>query len=133
LREVVEVAFIRLWRLPWTKINQPTKTTKTFSRDVSWRAGMNLTNLTIDELVVLRGDVETQLQTLVAARQDELKAEADRLSAINGKAVLKPSKRSVKYRDGSNEWSGTGSMPGWLTAKKALGEDVERYRVREAV
>jgi DNA-binding protein H-NS len=89
---------------------------------------MDISKLSIDDLVQLRDDVGSRLQSLVSARQSELQAEVDRLAAINGKGVLKPSKK-VKYKDGSNEWSGVGTTPGWLSAKKALGEDIEKYRV----
>jgi hypothetical protein len=79
---------------------------------------MDISELSIDELARLRDDAGVRLQRLVAARQDELKAEADRLAAINDKTVLKPSKK-VKYRDGANEWS-------WISTGLALSEEGTR-------
>lgn len=88
---------------------------------------MNIDSLSIDELVTLRDGVSTRLQTLVEARQSELKAEADKLAGLTGQTILKPAKR-VKYRKGNETWSGTGSKPAWAAA---LGDGLEQYRVRE--
>ena len=95
---------------------------------------MNIENLTIEQLADLRDKVISTLSDKVSARQRELSGEAERLSAIlgqpNGKTPPKVrAKRPLKYRDGDREWVGVGSMPGWLSAKKALGEDIEKYRV----
>jgi DNA-binding protein H-NS len=43
----------------------------------------------------------------------------------------KPGQRSVaiKYRDGSNAWSGRGSKPKWLAAAIASGKKIEQFQV----
>lgn len=84
---------------------------------------MNIDTLSIEELAELRDKVNSTLADRIATRQKELQTELERVGALVSKA---PTKRAVKYRDGTNEWSGTGSMPAWLKAK---GDNIEYYRV----
>lgn len=89
---------------------------------------MDTSALTIDELVELRESASIGLQSLVEAHQSELKAESERLAAIDGQKVSKPS-RKVKYinPDGvrieigpKRVWAGTGTEPAWGKQFKAL-------------
>lgn len=94
-------------------------------------ADLLLDGMSIDDLAALRDQVVSTLADKVAERQRELAGEAKRLSALVGQPVVKTApqaraKRPVKYRDGSNEWSGCGSAPAWVKAK---GDLLENYRV----
>jgi hypothetical protein len=94
-------SFVRAWRIAWTY--QSYRSTNWLSLGEVWKHSFKSSS---------------------PARQEELATENMKLCGIFGKTVLKPSEK-VKCRDGHHEWSGVGSRPSWLSAKKALGEDIE--------
>jgi hypothetical protein len=102
-----------------------------FNAFYAWRCRMNPEQLSIEQLAALRDEVNSLLAERVSARRRELSSEAERLGALvtqpNSKSPPQPrAKRPVKYRDGSNEWSGCGSPPAWVKLK---GDTLENYRV----
>jgi DNA-binding protein H-NS len=91
---------------------------------------MQIESLSIEELAELRDKVIGTLNEHVTVRQRELQGEIDRLGGVVSSQPAKSStacpKRAVKYRDGSNEWTGVGTMPAWAKLK---GDTLESYRV----
>lgn len=85
---------------------------------------MDISNLTIDELVKLRDDVAGRLVGLIRARQNELKEEGERLDALNGKTVLKP---KYVHPDGMT-WHGRGSKPKWVEDWLSQGRTLEQLK-----
>ena len=79
---------------------------------------MNIEALSIDDLVTLRETVSTRLQSLVEARQGELRAEADKLASLAGKTVLKPVKyvhpQDREVYGPKRTWQGRGTQPEWV-------------------
>ncbi len=93
-------------------------------------AYVDLEDLSIDGLVILRDRVLHKLQDRVEARQEELRAENERLSALTPStgpvAVLK-----AKYahpHDKGKTWGGRGSKPKWVEDWLAGGGTLEELR-----
>ena len=87
---------------------------------------MDISNLTIDELVKLRDDVAGRLVGLIKARQGELQAEAERLAALNGKTVLKP--KYAHPTQSNQTWHGRGSKPRWVEDWLREGGTLEQLK-----
>ena len=89
---------------------------------------MTLNKMDIDELLKLRGSIETEL----AKRSDQIR---DQLSALGhrngGRSRLKGIKIAPKYRGPKGEtWAGRGAHPRWLTALLAKGRKLESYAIK---
>jgi DNA-binding protein H-NS len=98
-------------------------------------AKANLTSMSVDALLKLRGDVVNVL----SQKAEQLKAQLSHLGGELGNArrgpgsALKGRKAAVKYRDGAgNAWSGRGAHPVWLRGKLKAGAKLEDFAVTKS-
>lgn len=82
-------------------------------------AAVNLSNMDVNALLKLRGDIDDQL----AQRRTDLQKELSRLDGVKSgpgrkaKGGLKGRKVAAKYRskkDSSLQWAGRGAVPRWM-------------------
>jgi DNA-binding protein H-NS len=101
---------------------------------------LNLKNMDVDALLVLRSQVDSQLATRRSdlqkqlARLQRLAAEASVVVANvgNGRtSAMKGVKVKPKYRDAKtgDTWAGRGVQPRWLTAALKAGKKLEDYLI----
>jgi hypothetical protein len=79
--------------------------------------------MSIEELAQLRDKVIATLSDRITSRQKELQSE---IARVRDPWTARSQNALWSTWDGSNEWSGVGTMPAWA---KALGPNLERYRV----
>jgi DNA-binding protein H-NS len=101
---------------------------------------LNLKNLDVDALLVLRSQIDVQLMTRRSDLQKQL-ARLQRLSADapavapNGRtSAMKGVKVKPKYRDPRTgyTWAGRGVQPRWLTAALKGGKKLDDYLIDKA-
>jgi DNA-binding protein H-NS len=97
----------------------------------------NITNMDVDELLALRGEVERAL----AERGRDLERQLAMLGAGGAKrgrppgkpgrtSAMKGVKIAPKYRGpGGETWAGRGAMPRWLAALLKEGHSVEEFAI----
>jgi DNA-binding protein H-NS len=101
---------------------------------------LNLKNMDVDALLVLRSRVDSQLATRRSdlqkqlARLQRLAAEASVVAANveNGRtSAMKGVKVRPKYRDArtGDTWAGRGLQPRWLTAALKAGKKLDDYLI----
>jgi DNA-binding protein H-NS len=101
---------------------------------------LNLKNMDVDALLVLRSRVDSQLATRRSdlqkqlARLQRLAAEASVVVANvgNGRtSAMKGVKVKPKYRDArtGDTWAGRGVQPRWLTAALKAGKKLDDYLI----
>src|SRR5260370_41471341 len=97
----------------------------------------NLKNMDVDALLVLRSQIDNQLETRRSDLQKQL-ARLQRLSADapvvarNGRtSAMKGIKVKPKYRDAKtgDTWAGRGVQPRWLTAALKAGKKLDDYLI----
>ncbi len=101
---------------------------------------LNLKNMDVDALLVLRAQIEGQL----ASRRSELQKQLARLQRLaaeapvaapngaNGRtSAMKGVKVKPKYRDArtGDTWAGRGVQPRWLTAALKAGKKLDDYLI----
>jgi DNA-binding protein H-NS len=98
---------------------------------------VNLKNMDVDALLVLRAQIDGQLMTRRSELQKQL-ARLQRLAAdapaavANGRtSAMKGVKVKPKYRDAStgDTWAGRGVQPRWLTAALKSGKKLGDYLI----
>jgi DNA-binding protein H-NS len=101
---------------------------------------LNLKNMDVDALLILRSQVDSQLATRRSdlqkqlARLQRLAAEASAVVANvgNGRtSAMKGVKVKPKYRDArtGDTWAGRGVQPRWLTAALKAGKKLDDYLI----
>lgn len=111
---------------------------------------LNIAALSLDELLVLRGEVDALISTRAAAEMVQLEAKIATLKAFAVKhkpaapsTKPKPSVRAstrkrkrggkapIKFRDPKtgNTWSGRGLTPVWLRNHEAAGKKRQKFAV----
>jgi DNA-binding protein H-NS len=98
---------------------------------------LNLKNMDVDALLVLRSQIDGQLAT----RRSDLQKQLARLQKVgsdapvlagNGRvSAMKGVKVKPKYRDPKtgDTWAGRGVQPRWLTAAVKTGKKIEDYLI----
>src|SRR5580700_4431082 len=101
---------------------------------------LNLKNMDVDALLILRSQVDSQLATRRSdlqkqlARLQRLAAEASAVVANvgNGRtSAMKGVKVKPKYRDArtGDTWAGRGVQPRWLTAALKSGKKIDDFLI----
>jgi DNA-binding protein H-NS len=101
---------------------------------------LNLKNMDVDALLILRSQVDSQLATRRSdlqkqlARLQRLAAEASVVASSvgNGRtSAMKGVKVKPKYRDArtGDTWAGRGVQPRWLTAALKAGKKLDDYLI----
>jgi DNA-binding protein H-NS len=97
--------------------------------------------LSLDALVQLREQVDSQISRLAARMRAELEDKLARLQRATGKATsgatgrrssMKGRKVPPKYRNPKNRsetWAGRGAMPRWLRSLVEQGRKVEEFAI----
>src|SRR5947208_10720302 len=93
-------------------------------------AKRNLTSMSVDDLLQLRGDIDEALNR----RAVQLREQLSRLGGGERKrgrpSLLRGRKVAVKYRDSSgNTWAGRGAQPVWLREKLKAGAKLADFAV----
>ena len=99
----------------------------------------NLNKLTADELIALRGEVDTLLSARVTQERRRLESQLVALSRVNGGAAKRGRPAlgprgtvAPKYRNPENPsetWAGRGLKPRWLTAAMKGGKKLEHFSI----
>jgi DNA-binding protein H-NS len=101
---------------------------------------LNLKNMDVDALLILRSQIDSQLATRRSDLQKQL-ARLQRLAADapvvapnvgNGRtSAMKGVKVKPKYRDArtGDTWAGRGLQPRWLTAALKAGKKLDDYLI----
>lgn len=108
----------------------------------------NPSNMTLPELVQLRGKIDGLIKVRVADERDHLQARLDELKSLAGNAEAPPkgngyghttrrraraaSRKTIppKYRGPSGEtWSGRGLTPRWLAALEKTGKKRDAFLI----
>jgi DNA-binding protein H-NS len=97
----------------------------------------NLTSMSIDALLKLRGDLEKTLSRKAAQLKDQLSRLGDEAGGYRQRgrgSSLRGRKVAVKYRDRSGKtWAGRGAQPVWLREKLKAGAKLEDFAVQKTV
>jgi DNA-binding protein H-NS len=99
----------------------------------------NLSGMDFDELMSLRGQVDTALSGHRSALEKQLAALGGSVRSFGGAALrerrgsLKGRKVAAKYRSAEGEtWAGRGATPRWLVAAmKATGKKREDFLIKK--
>jgi DNA-binding protein H-NS len=104
--------------------------------------GMNLKSMSLDQLVNLRGQVNSALVAKVADQRRTLESELSKISRLQvGGARAKSGRDGLrgsvapKYRNPENAsetWAGRGLKPRWLTAAIKSGKKQEDFLIARA-
>jgi DNA-binding protein H-NS len=98
----------------------------------------NLSKLSVDQLIILRSQVDAMLSTKVTQERRSLETQLAALSRVNGAGAKsgRPSLRggtvAPKYRNPENPsetWAGRGLKPRWLTAALKAGKKLEHFSI----
>jgi DNA-binding protein H-NS len=101
----------------------------------------NLTKLTVEQLIALRGEVDALLSNKVTQERRNLESQLAALTRVNGggakrgRSTLRGSTRgpvAPKYRNPENPsetWAGRGLKPRWLTAAMKKGKKLEHFSI----
>lgn len=102
---------------------------------------MDLSKLSLDELRVLRKDVEKAIKEFAKRKRSEAMKEIQAVAKkhglsvddiMGGKSKGKKSKTPAKYRNPANpeqEWSGRGRQPAWFKSALAAGKKPETMEI----
>jgi DNA-binding protein H-NS len=102
---------------------------------------LNLKNMDVDALLVLRSQIDGQLMTRRSelqkqlARLQRLAADAPAVIANGRTSAMKGVKVNPKYRDArtGDTWAGRGVQPRWLTAALKSGKKLDDYLIDKNV
>src|SRR5262249_48195094 len=98
-------------------------------------ARVNLSGMTVEELMDLRERVEGLLSERHAELQEQLERMDRAIAVVSGRgrqgaSALKRKKVPPKYRGPSGEtWAGRGARPGWLVAAIKRGRKLEDFLI----
>jgi DNA-binding protein H-NS len=98
---------------------------------------LNLKNMDVDALLILRSQIDGQLMTRRSdlqkqlARLQRLSADAPAAAANGRTSAMKGVKVKPKYRDPrtGDTWAGRGVQPRWLSAALKGGKKLEDYLI----
>lgn len=85
------------------------------------------------EKAQLEAEIRAQKPAAIAQVRELMEQLGVSLADLGGVAAARgapATKRPVKYRDGSNTWTGVGQRPRWLAAKLRQGHTIEDFRVK---
>jgi DNA-binding protein H-NS len=87
----------------------------------------NIKNLSVQQLLALRDDIDKQLET----RRSELQAQLAQIGGLGKANPVKGSKVAAKYRHPKTgeTWSGRGGVAGWLAAEIKAGKKRDDFLI----
>jgi DNA-binding protein H-NS len=87
----------------------------------------NIKNLSVQQLLALRDDIDKQLET----RRSELQAQLAQIGGLGKANSVKGSKVAAKYRHPKTgeTWSGRGGVAGWLAAEIKAGKKRDDFLI----
>jgi DNA-binding protein H-NS len=87
----------------------------------------NFKNLSVQQLLAMRDDIDRQLET----RRSELQAQLAQISGLGKANPVKGSKVAAKYRHPKTgeTWSGRGGVASWLAAEIKAGKKRDDFLI----